>query len=235
MPLLARMAADDECPAADEAFQQLAILLADNDVDPTPYLAIMAQCLRKPRLNREPYQLRDLRVLGPKAAPLLPYILSYLDATYVDTRHEAIRLCGAIGPAAASAAPRLLRYAAYGQARFETDATAAIQALGEIGAQPRAFTALAKTLLATPALKESPLRETIYDTLIAYGPQADDALPLMRSLLESESLVDRIGACRVLAAFGPVAAPALSRLYVLLDEDETHEAALEAILEIRPR
>ncbi len=200
----------------------------------------------------------QLGVLGEKAGPAVPALVTALSRAEDEVRERAARELGSIGPAAAAAVPALVKklsdekpevrgYAAYALGRIGDGSDAVIEGLSQAAfdrapvVRRAALRALRR--LNPPQEKVMPLVLKILEqgdaTVIApalqtLAEQGEAALPRLCQALKHEQAC--YWACLALAELGPKAAPAVPHLKgVLQDEEpEVRMQALAALGEIGP-
>jgi HEAT repeat protein len=181
--------------------------------------------------------------------PDLKEALRLLESGRFDSRRKAAQDLGKMGPAAASAAPALVKALRDGEYGIREEAAAA---LGLIGVKDAAvLTALEKALkdpwpgaqiaaagslgrldpdgnsglpvlighLADPG-KFAQTRRQAAEALVPYGPRAAKAVPALTSLLKDGDDLDRAGALDALAAIGAESMPALPQIAALAASED---------------
>jgi HEAT repeat protein len=213
----------DDPLVGDAAASAIASIKRSHNLDATDLLHVLSERLANAEDDLDIHNaLFALTRLGPKAAPLVPKLLPYLEHDSAQVREETGRLLGWIGPEASAAAPLLLKEIANwksggGETPSDTDDPFAIgdpfapleprpplwaiSALGRIEAGGKEFAAMAPGLLEDRGCRAETLK-----TLAALGADAADAAPAVEKLLKSPDAEERTSAARTLWRINPAAA-----------------------------
>ncbi|MCC9605762.1 hypothetical protein LOC68_21315 [Blastopirellula sp. JC732] len=208
-----------------EVLEAWAEVVGKNDEDPTEVLQ-MADAMLKQMLVNHMRVLLALKELGPKAAPMVDTIISYLDDKTVNW--YACEAIEAIGPAAKAAEPKLIQAANEWEYKGRP-----ILALAAIGASSPEFGQLVEERLA-----DVNSRTAMLEGLSKMGPAAAPYVAAIAKTLDSKNEYEREKAIKTLGAIGPAAKSEVDRLKKMAEEDESYSvkyAAKGAVADIEGR
>ena len=129
LPVLKSYAEKPDSHGYSIAARSLTEVLAKNDLDPAPYFPTLKLSLERCSESQRENTLESLETLGPKAAPLIPIVLPYLDDKNEGVQTQAISVLKALGPAGKPAAEELKKRLAAPDAKHREELLEALRAI----------------------------------------------------------------------------------------------------------
>jgi HEAT repeat protein len=129
LPVLKTYAEKPDSHGWSHAAKSLTQVLAKNDLDPAPYFPTLKLSLERCSESQRENTLESLETLGPKAAPLIPVVLPYLDDKDKGVQTQAISVLKAMGPAAKPAVEELKKRLAAPDAKHREELVEALRAI----------------------------------------------------------------------------------------------------------
>jgi HEAT repeat protein len=150
--------------------------------------------------------------LGPQAKSAAPAMIQSLADPDSSTRHWAIRVLQAIGPAAPEVVPALVRQLHNRNTGFEASQALTIISLSDTNVLPAVIAKLESDT-------ESPEADYSVRVLEGIGAEARAAVPVLIRVLDNTNACNN--AINTLCAIGPAAAPAVPHLLRLYRSDDS--------------